>query len=480
MNFNYKQAIRRMPWHANMTDKNHLGRALLSKPHAFEGPIRKIFAAMDYGHAPTFHKLSSENRVKEITGTDYTWRLQGKHERPLVAVENLNTVEKPGLRNTLFKLKLDQDWRLPGDILSPGDVNKKFSVRVMSDARPHGDGSYVYEVQLLDSDPALFMPPKYLEGGWPWSKMNAQYEEGAKQSGSTTYALPFELTNRISRFRKQYSVTGDAHDDVLAVAVPDKDGNMHKMWVKYAEAVYWMQWYRELELSLWYNRDSGGKLKGSTGRPVRSGPGLQQLLENGHRETYNKLTARLIEDFFSSIFFGRVSPEGNRKLIGYAGERAMLNFHRAVMDFGQKSGFIQVVDDKFIQNASSPYHSNALSMGWQFTTYKMANNATLELRHNPCYDMKEYNQEIASDGFPKESHRITFLDLHTEDGESNINLIKRKGAFRLGYKHGLATPYGPVNNESMAMTDDAYEVHMQDDLGINIEDVSRTGELILA
>lgn len=479
MKVNFRQTIRKMPWHANMTEMNHLGRALLAKPAEFEGTFRKIFAAYDYSNAPMFHMLSSEGREKKIDGTEWTWKLRGSHERPLVSLGNINTEEKPGIRGNTFKLKLDENWRLPGDVLSPGDVGKKFSVRVVNNPVEQG-GGWVYTVQMADGDPENFLPTRYLAAGTEWTKLFASYGEGATDSGSTTYALPFELKSRMSRYRKQYKVTGDAAQEVLAVPVPDKDGKLHKMWIKYAEAVYWMQWYQELEAGLWYNRDNGYRVKDSTGRFVMQGPGLQQLLEDGNQETYNHLSAKLIREFLMDIFFARVRPDsGNRKMIAYTGEQGLFDFHEVVQTEFAKSGFIQVVDDKFLKNTTSPYNKNALEFGAQFTRYVMANGIELEMRHNPIYDMAQYNREIDPiTGRPKESKRITFLDLNTADGASNLQLVKRNGAFKHGYVSGLQTPYGPVNNAAMSHSGDYYEIHMQDDCGIHLEDASATGELI--
>jgi len=479
MKVNFRNVIRKMPWHANMTEMNHLGRALLAKPAELEGTFRKIFAAYDYSNAPMFHMLSSEGREMKINGTEWTWKLSGSHERPLVSLGNINTGEKFGIRNTSFKIKLDENWRLPGDVLTPGDAGKKFSVRVVNNPIEQGNG-WVYTVVMADGDPDNHLPAKYLAAGTEWTKMFSSYGEGATDSGSTTYALPFELRSRLGRFRKQYKVTGDAAQEVLAVPVPDKDGNLHKMWIKYAEAVYWKQWYQELEAALWYNRDNGYRVKDSTGRPVMQGPGLQQLLEDGNQETYNVLSGKLIQEFLTDIFFGRVRPDsGYRRMVAYTGEQGMLDFHNAVQRDLSKSGFIQVVDNKFVKDASSPYNSNALQYGYQFTKYIMANGVELEMRHCPIYDMAQYNRDIDPlTGRPKESKRITFMDLNTADGTSNLQLVKRENAFKHVYVAGTQTPYGVANNALGSHSGDFYEVHIQDDCGVHLHDASGTGELI--
>ena len=152
----------------------------------------------------------------------------------------------------------------------------------------------------------------------------------------------------MSRFRKKYKVTGDAHDEVLAVKIPDSNGTYHDSWVKYAEVEYWQQWYREIERGYWYSRSTDTVLS-ANGRPLRTGPGLQEQLEDSHIQRYSFLSAKLIEEYLMGIFYSRVKPGAQRQIKGYSGEYGMVGFHNAIQDWAQKTGFIQVVDNLFMQ-----------------------------------------------------------------------------------------------------------------------------------
>jgi hypothetical protein len=477
-----KLVIKQMPWHANMTELNHLGAALLTKPTVFEGKMTQVFTTERYSDNPLTTMLAGKQE-KTIKTTAWEWNMKGATTRPLVVVENV----EPESNTTLgkfkmnFKLKLDEPWYVPGDILHPGTSSKKYQVRVMQQPVPHGRG-YVYEVRGMWDDPQMFLPSKYVAQGTQWAKLFAQYEEAAEQSGSTQYSLPIAMQNRMSRFRKKYRVTGDAANEVLAVKIPDRTGRLHDSWIKYAEVEYWEQWYRELERGYWYSRSTDTVL-GANGRPIYSGPGVQEQLEDSHQHFYSHLTAKLIEEYLMDIFYSRVKPGGGRKIKGFTGEYGMIQFHRAIMEWSQKKGFIQVVDNTFIEKTSSNYNSNSLSAGFQFTKYKMANGAELELVHNPLYDDREINFEIDPvTGYPMESQRITFLDF-AGNGEmgTNIQLMHRENSFKLGYVAGLHNPYGPnTKNSLMSHSGDYYEMHVQKQCGVHIEDVSRCGELILS
>lgn len=475
-----KMIVKSMPWHANMTELNHLGAALIAKPEVIEGKMTQLFTATRYSENPLTAMLSGKSE-KTVGSTRWEWEKKGATTRPLIVMENVepDSNTTPGKFKTTFKLKLDEDWYIPGDIIHPGTSNKKYQVRIQSESQRAGNG-FVYEVRLMTDDPQAFLPTQYLQPGTQWAKLFSQYEEAAEQSGSTQYSMPIMMENRMSRFRKQYRVTGDAAQEVLAVKIQDSTGKWRDTWIKYAEVEYWEQWYRELERGYWYSRSTDTVL-GANGRPIYSGPGIQEQLEDSHQHFYSTLSARLIEEYLMDIFYSRVKPGKGRKIKGFTGEYGMIQFHRAIQDLSQKRGFLQVVDNTFISKTTSEYNSNALAYGYQYTKYIGANGIELELVHNPLYDDREINFEIDPvTGFPVESQRITFLDFSGSDSNSNIMLMHKRDSMKLGYVHGLQTPYGPVNNGPMAHSGDYYEMHVQKQCGVHIDDVGKCGELILS
>ncbi len=230
---NNKLVTKQMPWHANMTDLNHLGAALIAKPHVFESVMTRLFSATRYSDNPMTYILSMMGKEEEITSNEWEWGLRTGMTRPLVVVENVEAVANttPGKLKQNFKIKLDENWFVPGDVLHPGTTNKKYQVRVQEEPYRHGKG-WIYTVRLMTDNAADFLPLTYLTPGTQWAKLFSQYEEAGEQSGSTQYSLPITLKNRLSRFRKKYQVTGDAHNQVLAVKVPDPNGKMHDTYSK--------------------------------------------------------------------------------------------------------------------------------------------------------------------------------------------------------------------------------------------------------
>lgn len=482
-----KLITKQMSWLANMTEQNHLGSNLLAKPYQMRTVMDKLFSAQNYYcDNPLSSMLMGNSLTEEYIGnTEWEWELDGANTRPLVCLENIEPASNttPGKYGKTFRIKLDENWYLPGDYIHPGTSNKKFQLRVQSNPVPHGEG-WAYEVVMASGEHKDFLPLQYLTYGQQWGKLFSKYEEAANQSGSTVFSTPLAFKNRTSLYRKEYRITGLASTEVLSVAIPyyEKGSKKPKFatnWLKYAEAEYWMQWYRELERGLWYSRSSDTVI-GSNGRPVRSGAGLQEQLEDSHIHRYSVLTAKLIEEYLMDIFYSRKAPGKGRHVKGYTGEYGMLIFHRAIQDWANKSGFIKNIE-VYTNKVSSEYHSNALEAGYQFVRYSMANGATLELIHNPLYDDRDINFEIDPvTGFPMESQRITFLDFSGEAGKSNMKVMKKKDGFAFTYIEGMYGPYGPKKGGSSAHSGSYYEMHVEDLMNLHIHDVSKCGELILS
>ena len=474
--------IKKMPWHANMTEMNHLGAAMIAKPAVLQGKMNQLFSTQLYSQNP-LETLRSMGQVgtREETTTSWEYEMKGANTRPLVVVENVEAnATAYGKYNTPFKMSLDEDWYLPGDIMFPGSNDKKYQVRIQEKVGRKGRG-FIYLV-VPNGPKDLSIPARFLATGQKWTKLFAQYEEAAEQSGSTQYSLPISLRNKMGKFRKKYKVTDYASTEVLRVAIPDSKGNFHKSWVRYAEVEYWQEWYKELERGRWYSRSTDTVL-GANGRPVRSYPGIQELLEDSHIHRYSFLTTKLIEEYLMDIFYGRVKPGKGRAIKGFTGEYGMLAFHRAVTDWMNKSGFIKNVE-VFTNKVNSPYTGNAVGLeaGFQFVRYNMANGSSLELIHNPLYDDRTIHHEIDPvTGFPVESQRITFLDFSGENGsKSNVKIMNKENGFAFGYVEGLYGPYGPSKAGKMAHSGDYYEMHCRKDEGIHIHDITKCGELILS
>lgn len=466
-----KLAVMTRPFHANFTEVNHLGAAFMAEPHKFDKVLTRVFTASRVADNPLTAMTKGMGRTQEISSFDWEWEMMGASTRPLVATV---AASGSGVSLSEFTLTLDEDWFKPGDVISPSAGIKRQLVRIQAGpmvASGPGVGA-AYICRLMGDSQTDSLSAAAQAVGVQWSKMFSVYEEGGDQSGSTTYSMPMKLRSNLSTYRKEYSVTGDAANQSLVVALMDANGKVYKdyKWLKYAEAEYWIQFHKEKERGLWYGR-SQSSVPGANGRIARTGPGVQELLEDSHIHYYNTLTEKLIREYLLDIFFGRVDMS-NRDIFAYTGEYGMLAFHQAMMN---ASAPFLTVDSKFISGSGSN-----LEFGGQFVKYRGPNGITLTLRHNPVYDDREinflYHDELQ---VPIESMRFTFLDFGGKSGDANIKYVHKSGGYKLGYVSGLQTPYGPNKGGIMSNAKDSYTMIVHDQCGVQIDDVTRCGELIL-
>lgn len=470
-------------FHANLTEREHLGRALMIAPHKMMGQMNKLFSAQNYYSNNPLSSMLEGIKGGEITigGTEWEWEMKSADTRPLVVLENVepDSNTTPGKFKRKFKIKLDENWYKTTDVISPGTSAKKYNCVIVDGPVRHGDG-YVYTLQLVTTNDLDFVPVKLLKPGQHWGKGYSISGEAAEKGGSTQFSMPIAFRNKLSKFRKEYRITDYASTEVLRVALPDSNGNMQKSWIRYADIEFMKQWREELEYARWYA--TSGDVYQDNGRPYQTGPGIQEQLADSHVEYYNKLSIPLLDQYLMDIFYGRVAPGKNgRNITAFTGEYGMAEFHKAVSDIMTKRGLIRNIE-VFTDKVGSEYNNNAMAFGMQFVQYNLTNGGSLKLIHNPMYDNRALHTEVDPiSGKPVESMRFTFLDFAGEAGKSNIKITKKEGGEFFSYICGNYGPYGPNNkNMNPAHAGDYYEMHIGTHEGVHIEDVTKCGELIYA
>jgi hypothetical protein len=214
----------------------------------------------------------------------------------------------------------------------------------------------------------------------------------------------------------------------------------------------------------------------TTGRPVRTGAGIEQLMESSHLHYYNKFSTKLLREYLMDIFYNRVGFK-SRKIKVFTGEYGAMAFHEAVDNDASK---FLTMDTTNIRSVSSEFNSNAYQFGRQFTKYIGPNGIEVELHYNPAYDDRERQFLIDPlTGKPAESMKFTFFDVTDGTGEDNLYILKKKGGTKSGYIAGLQSPYGPVSNQLMSNSEDAYTMIEYTQMGVMIKDISRCGQLRL-
>lgn len=484
---NYSFITQAMPINDVMVETNHLGAALKLRPDVLRSAVDQLFATKLYSSNSLSATLLRNATEETIETTMWSYQLMGGRCRPTTIYKseyNQVTGTGNGKGKGIIILYGDNGSYLAGDIISPLNGNKEFQCRFQKDAEQIGK-LFKYTLRLMTDNIAASVPTRYLQAGAHWGKLFSLYEEGSDQSGSTSFNTNIGLTGSMSRFRKMYKITSDAKNTALAMRfkATDSNGNSQEIdyWIKYVELMYWQQWYKELDKGYWYTRNTTTVL-GSNGRPILSGAGIQQQLESGTRYFYNTLTAPLIREFILDMTFGRVAPTKDNVIYAYAGEYGLMAISDALSSDASRNTGFTLLTDSFVRKAQSSFTSTGLSYGAQFVEWAMPNGRVLKLMHDPLRDDPEINGEIDPvTGVPTESMRISFFDVSGGmDGKNNITKVKKRNSFKNWYVGGSDGPFGVKDNGAMGSNSgDYYEMHLLDLQGINLNDPTKCGELIL-
>ncbi|MBQ5392031.1 MAG: hypothetical protein IIU44_06640 [Spirochaetales bacterium] len=462
---------RRGKWVSNYFTLAKLGELEVLKPQLVNEITTRVFASMNY-RKPLLYQTLSSIGTKWVTSNEVEWKLTGATEMPDTIVQATKKDEIVAGRP--FKLRMSKDMWLYGDEISPGDSTHMFQCRIVKD--PYREGNhFVYEVELSHADT---IPDEFLQAGAQWGKLFSAYGEAAVQGGSTQYSGSFAMRNHIGKLRKQYRISDYAWEEVMAVRVTDSEGNTYDMIDDYALFEYRKQWLEEIEKALLWSRTTDTELD-STGNKVDKFPGLiQQVTDWGNDLPTSNITLRKIEDFVDGIIYNKYSPEETVVLEFYTGRKGMEHFSRLIEGgIGSPNGWVLQNDSNFkpVQSASSPYHKNAYSYGYQFIEYRMPNNVILRPKVLPMLDDTNNQFELVN-GFPKSSMTMLFLDFSPVGREaSNIQIMKKKNGEKVWYVDGGISHTGPQMGGSAAHGGEWYEKHNSLELGLLITDPSRTG-----
>jgi hypothetical protein len=482
----YKNDTSNLAW-GNYTKQNHLYyNGLIQPAELAQKPLQFVSTtkSLSRGITPLLDLTKGQGKTIKIGQDEWTWKLYGMNCRPAVVLEDIEpTNNVQGIQHTKFKIKLDAEYFVVGDILAPKGP-KKFQARVQEEPMMDG-GGWIYTMQLITDDPTMYLPKKFTRAGEQWKKLFSTYGEGRIDAGSTYHSeMPyFVMQSWLSHVAKKYKVTGDAASSVLVAQpnITDTNGKLvpgGRYWTYTQEAIFDRQWKQDLENLITYSRSTKKVIDESTGNMVRQGPGLQELLEEGNVHYYNKFSVKLVSDFLSDIFFNRVSFK-DRNIVMLSGQVGCEMWSEAIAKIA--NGKFSDMSSMFIkEGAGDRSQGGNLIFGNNYKTYNML-WGSLTVVHYPIYDDIETQTEInPMTGRPAESQRFTFLNLGLGDGFANDNLqfVERERGESYGYRMGTFGPYGPTTNEAMAHTGDFYEVIRTKKCGIQLTDPKLTGELI--
>lgn len=470
---------------SDLVDENMISNALLTKPHEVSGLLSLVFGTKDDGVSTAIDLITGGlGKTMIIDNREFEWSVMIDSDHAVnirwakadgAEITTASTTATPGANGAPIYIALEERWFGPGAVLSFDD----YQFQVRTNGVPYQDGSaWVYECYVVDGNPASYIPYDLLLPGRQVSRMGSAYEEYSDEADIINYQTPFKMRNHLQTLRLTYDITGDAYSTVLAIALKDPEsGKTSYLWADYQ---YWLalrEWKRREEKTLLFgksNRLSDGTYinKGTNGRPAPTMSGLFEQISPANVRYYTTLTAELLEDYLFDLCYN-ILGTNERKFIALTGEMGIREFDRILKE---KVASFNMIDTTFVTGSGQN-----LTLGGQFTTYKMTNGIELTLKRCPLFDnMEMFRQLHPLTGKPLMSYTFLFVDLGSRDGQANIVKVCRKGReFVQWCTGGSVLPSGYANNINTLRSNsrDGYQVHFLGEEGIMLRNPLSCGIL---
>jgi len=466
--------LRALP--SGMTESDHLSQAYLTEPEKMDAVLAYAFGTQN--ETVLSMLTGGIGNTRFVSNREYTWDLHGQNER---AVEITGPLQSgaTGHGGTPFRWKMEEGIFMVSDNLVSDDGTMLRVSNVVSNGI-----DYIYTGVLTDPDTSKFINADQLLAGARMSKDFSTVEEFSIKGGSTNFTAPMTLKNQLTTLRKHYAVSRSAATDVMVIELFSDDGQATKLWTKLAEWTALAQWYKEIDRSFIYtiyNKDPQGivRLQGANNRPVYHGAGIRQQISPANKLYYTTLTYDILDEFLLDLSYNANRWGGDYNFVGLTGKMGIREFNKAILERQQSLGITVTDSGTFITGTGS-----SLTFTGHFKTVEFLNGVSLTVKEFDPYDNKTRNRTLHPVSLkPIESYRFTILNFGTVRGAANIRKVAKKNSENaMWYVAGSTTPFGEVANSMSVMRSnglDGYEVHMLAEVGIQIQDPTSCGEMIM-
>lgn len=471
-------------WHKGHTESTQLNALFTLKPEMVTDVIMRLFN--DKIETPLSYLLDVGKRKKLVNHILYEWKLQGDHNKAIPVVGTYGDGGSyPGLAGGTIRVDFAERWFDKDDDICGENIN--YLLKVIEQPEQVGINRWRYVLKLVTADQTSYVPTSLLEVGKEFVKYWTSVEHDSSRDGGTThFAGLFHMRNVLTTFRKKFSMSGAAMNKVLEVrfTVDDGQGGPRQTfgtWMKYAEFVFWKQFYQEIDRAYWYGRanvnfkDVSTNFKGTSGNAIYEGSGVLEQIAVSTTRPYTALSEQMFRNFFSDMYY-QCLDKGPKEYVGFAGREFMNLFDQSMKS--ALPNYTQIVGDKFVTGTGQD-----LTLGGQFKTFVGLNGDKITLIHNPAFDNPVYNlQKHPKTGIPVESYRCVFLNWKMNgNGESNVLKVCHEGRELVGgWIKGISSG---ANNSFGSMTAatpvDGHEYHALSECGVVILDPTNAGQFVL-
>lgn len=467
--------LRALP--AGMTESDHLSQAYLTEPEKMDSVLAYAFGTQN--ETVLSMLTGGIGNTRFVSNREYTWDLHGQTERAILVTGSVNPGASPGKYGEPFRFKMEEGIFQVSDNL----VSDDGTMCRVSNVQSNGI-EYIYTAVLTDPDPSKFIAVDQLAAGARFSKDFSTVEEFSDKGGGTDFVAPMTLKNQLTTLRKHYAVSRSAATDVMVIELFSEDGQSTKLWTKLAEWTALAQWYKEIDRSFIYtiyNKDSKGevRLQGKNSRPVYHGAGVRQQISPANKLYLAQYTYDVLDEFLLDLSYNASRWGGDYNFVGLTGKMGIREFNRAVLKRQAELGITVTNAGTFITGSGSD-----LTLTGHFKKVEFLNGVSLTVKEFSPYDDKVRNRTLHPvSKKPLESYRMTILNFGTVKGKANIRKVAKKSSENaMWYVAGSTDPFGNVANSMSLLRSnglDGYEVHMLAEVGIQIQDPTSCGEIIM-
>ena len=476
LDIRYMNNVRRSV-NSNYTNRNNLGLISEKKPYQMKPILEGLFSAQHNYSGNAFSSLIGNNKMT-IKGTDYEYKVAADDFKPLVITKSIGNIgEFVGTGGTMFDIEVDVNFYLPSDVIVPLRGNNSYQCRIQDGPIATAGGKYIYKVQYVKQN-GQGIPAELFQVGQEWARMWATASEADIQGGSVQFGGYYTLYGKTGKVRLQHEITDYAHEMILAANFV-QDGKRYSTWLPAIEAKMIKQFEMDKERLLVYGV-SNDNVSSAVGYTVDTFPGVVEQLEtSGNNFYYNRFSVKLLEEYLADIYFSRVSPGEVKEITVLTGYWGMVQASEAMNKLVQENNSWKFVGTNFNPaKAVTSFHPNSYSYGYTFSQYISSMGIKVNFVHMPLFDDRRFNRQVDPiTGRYVESMRYLFLDFKGDNG-TNIKKIEVEGTYGFSYVRGVIGPEGRNHGKNPANTKESYSIHMTEQLGVMIEDISNCGMLV--
>lgn len=464
-------------------ESNYLTSAFGTNPTKL-GTVMAFASGMRYQTVLPMLTGGLKNTVY-VDDKEYQWDLESETERVIDVVADSPAIVTgtPGLHNSSFPIYLAEKFFDLNDNIVADDGTQ---LHIVAEGEQKGVNKVEYLVQHNEVDSEFFIDPDMISQGASFSKDYNTVAELSKRGGGISFTTPYKLRNILTTLRKTYEVSRNASKAVMVFEMtnPKDPKQKTKYWTTAMEWKAMGEWYKEMDRYMMYsklNKEVGKSvpLKDGASRPIYHGAGLRQQIAPSNVRFYVKMTYKLLNDFLNELSYNATEAGGDYHFVALTGRMGLEQFSEAIKDYANSQGTTVTNSGTFITGSGT-----SLTLSGHYKTVEFATGVKLTVRHFPPYDdVSRHRTKHPVSGKPVESYRFTILNFGQYSDGNNIRRVALKDSLDAMWNvSGSTDPMGHVKKSTKtggASGVDGFEVHYLSECGIQVQDPTSCGELIL-